>query len=213
MSRVLIIGGGDLAKQINHYILTYDENNEVVGFVDDTVSPGVERFGRNCLGGIRDIENIAKNKGFDKLVLGIGYKHLERREEIFNRFYKNYPFYTFVHPRAFVDNSAVIGSGVIIGPNCVIEQRAKIEDNVFIYNSVSISHDSIVGGHSFIAPTVSIAGFVHIGSCCFLGINATVIDNIRITGNVIVGANSLVVKGIDEPGTYIGQPCKKIIAQ
>jgi sugar O-acyltransferase (sialic acid O-acetyltransferase NeuD family) len=210
MSRVLILGGGDLSKQINHYISVYDKDNEVVGFVDDTVLPGDVRFNRKCLGGFGDIEKIAAGNEFDKLILGIGYKHLIRRKEIFDTYNKVFPFYTFIHPKAFVDDSAEIGSGVIIGPYTVIEQRARVENNVFIYGSVNISHDSIIGGHSFIAPSVSVAGFVHIGSCCFIGINATVIDNINVTGNTIVGAKSLVVKDIDEPGTYVGLPCKKI---
>lgn len=210
MNKVLIIGGGDLAKQIDHYISIYDQDNEVVGFVDDTVSSGSERFNKKCLGGFNDIDKIASNNGFDKLILGIGYKHLIKRKDIFNAYYKTYPFYTFIHPKAFVDDSAEIGTGVIIGPHTVIEQRAKVKNNVFIYSAANISHDSTIGGHSFIAPSVSIAGFVQIGSCCFIGIDATVTDNITITGNTIVGAKSLVVKDIDEPGTYIGHPCKKI---
>lgn len=210
MKRVLIIGGGELSKQINHYITNFDDSAEVIGYVDDTVTPGTIRFNTPSLGLIENISNLYLRGAFNSLVMGIGYKHLQVKKSIFERLIENYSFYSFIHPNSYVDKTAKIGQGVIIGPGVVIEQEAIIEDNAFIYNSVSIAHNSKIGKHSFLTPNVAIAGFVSIGYCCNIGVNTIVIDNIKITDNVQTGAGTVVIKNIEQNGLYVGNPARFI---
>ena len=50
-----------------------------------------------------------------------------------------------------------------------------------------------------------------IGDNCFLGTGAKVIGEITIADNVAIGANAVVCKSIEEPGTtWGGVPAKKI---
>ena len=49
-----------------------------------------------------------------------------------------------------------------------------------------------------------------IGNRCFIGAGATVIDKISICDDVIIGANAAVINNIDSPGTYVGNPVRKI---
>lgn len=207
--RILIIGGGDLAQQFAHYIFYYDKKAVAIGFVDDFINVGVERFSLPCLGSINTIDRLYKEQKFDALALGIGYSHLVFRKQIFDRMQRKIPFYTFLHPTSFIDTSAVIGEGCFIGPHTIIEQRAVIEHNVFIYAGVNVSHDSKISSHSFIAPSVAIAGFVEIGQCCFIGLQSAIIDGVNITSGTVVGAGALVLNHISEPGLYIGSPARK----
>jgi serine acetyltransferase len=43
-----------------------------------------------------------------------------------------------------------------------------------------------------------------------MGTNSSVREKIKISNDVIVGMNAAVVKNIEESGTYVGVPVKKI---
>lgn len=207
--RVVLIGGGDLAQQLAHYIRNYDEQSEVVGFVDDFATKGEERFGVLCLGSVSAVSDLYKHQQLDAVLLGIGYNHMEARQRLFKALRSIVPFYTFVHPTSFIDASAIIGEGCFIGPHTIVEQRTTIEANVFLYGGVNISHDCEVGAHTFVAPSVAIAGFVRVGSRCFLGLHSTIIERVRIADDVVIGAAALVLHHLPEPGLYVGAPARK----
>lgn len=210
MEKILIIGGGELSKQISHYVTFFDSKAQIIGYVDDTIAVGTVKFDKISLGNLNDIPDLYSSGKFDSLIIGIGYKHLQFKQILFEQFTEKYPFYSFIHPNSYIDNKALVGRGVVICPGVVIDQRAVIEDNVFLYNSVSIAHDSKVGAHSFIAPNVAVAGFVAVGKCCNLGINTTVIDNIKIHDNVQTGGGTVITKNIEQSGLYVGNPARFI---
>ena len=49
----------------------------------------------------------------------------------------------------------------------------------------------------------------NIGNHVSLGSNATIMP-VDICDNVVVGAGSVVIKDINEPGIYAGNPCRKL---
>ena len=59
-------------------------------------------------------------------------------------------------------------------------------------------------------PGSIISGDVIIGDRVYLGTNSTIIEKISVCSDVVIGANSVVVKDINENGTYVGVPSKKI---
>ena len=48
-----------------------------------------------------------------------------------------------------------------------------------------------------------------INSKVYIGSNSTILP-VNICSNVVIGAGSTVTKNIDKPGTYAGNPAKKI---
>ncbi|HAZ11733.1 MAG TPA: hypothetical protein DCY86_03015 [Bdellovibrionales bacterium] len=54
-----------------------------------------------------------------------------------------------------------------------------------------------------------ISGSVTIGESCYFGKNYSVINNISIAPNTIVGAGACVVSNIKESGTYVGKAAIK----
>lgn len=52
------------------------------------------------------------------------------------------------------------------------------------------------------------AGNVSICNRCMLGINATVIQELHISGDIIVGADAVVTRALKQKGTYVGIPAK-----
>ena len=209
MKKRAIIGSGDLAKQIAHHSL-HDNHYLPVGFFDDFEIVGKIKNNLPILGDLSQIINEYNNDTFDVIMIGIGYKHLKKREEIFNHLNKKIPFGTIIHSSSFVDRSSKIGQGVFIFPNCSIDINTHIDNNVLIYNGCNISHDSKVGFNSILSPSVQIAGFSNLNGNNILGIGTIVVDNIEVKKNITTGAGSLVIKNLKEPGLYFGSPVKKI---
>jgi sugar O-acyltransferase (sialic acid O-acetyltransferase NeuD family) len=205
MKRLAIIGSGDLGQQIAWYA-SNDNHYEVVGFFDDYAATGEIRHGLPILGKLSDVRASFADGVFDELLLAIGYKHFPERRRIFNELKQAVPFGRLIHSSAYVDTSATIAPGAIIYPGCMLDTNARIEENVLLNVSVVIAHDSIVGAHSFLSPSVNVAGFVRIGSCVNLGIGTTLIDNIILEEGVRTGAGAVVTQSLTQPGLYVGVP-------
>jgi UDP-3-O-[3-hydroxymyristoyl] glucosamine N-acyltransferase len=53
---------------------------------------------------------------------------------------------------------------------------------------------------------ISVNGSARIGKRCFIGTNSTIVQKVSICDDVMVGAGSVVVDDIKEPGKYYGVP-------
>lgn len=106
-------------------------------------------------------------------------------------------------------NTTVL-DGSILCPGSVVTCNVHIGKHVIINVNAAVHHDSIIGSFSTISPGATICGSVLIGRRCFIGANAVVREKIKICDDVVIGAGSVVVKDITEPGIYAGNPCKKI---
>ncbi|KAF2081148.1 acetyltransferase [Flavobacterium sharifuzzamanii] len=204
MKTLAIIGSGDLGQQIAHYAISDNHYGKIV-FFDDfaTVS---EINGYEILGNSDSIEKEYLKRTFDELIIGIGYNHLLVRKTLFERFNGIIPFGKVIHSSSWVDNTAKIENGSVIYPCCSIDANVIIGNNVIINISSVIAHDTKIDSHCFISPRVALAGFIHIKEMCIIGINSTIIDNINITSNTRLGGGTVVIKNIDEPGLYVGNP-------
>ncbi|MDP2385475.1 MAG: acetyltransferase [Bacteroidota bacterium] len=208
-NRLAIIGSSDLGQLIAHHASVNCGFN-VVGYYDDfnTNELNVDQY--PILGKVDQLETDYKNKKFDCLMVAVGYRYMDFREEIFERFKGKIPFAKIVHPSSNIDASVVIGEGCFILPGCVLDRNVILHDNVLLNTACVIAHDTEVGSHSFLSPAVKIAGFSKISKKCIIGINATIIDNIEISEGIQVGAGCVVIKSLKEKGLYVGMPANRI---
>ena len=209
MKRLAIIGSGDLALQIAHHAI-FDNHYSVVGCFDDYKEEG--DFNKNLLilGKLDMIESCYKNDVFDVLIIGIGYNHMDFRNQLFTRYKKIIPFGTIIHSSCQIDKSTMIGSGSIIYPGCNFDMNVEIGENCLIYNGCIIAHDSKIATNSILSPGVNLAGFCFIGENTNFGIGTIISDNVTIVNNVRTGAGAVVVKSISVSGLYVGIPAKKV---
>jgi len=102
----------------------------------------------------------------------------------------------------------VIGNDVEIGANTTIDRGALddtvIEDGVKLDNQIQIAHNVRIGAHTAIAACVGIAGSAKIGSHCTLGGAAMIGGHVTIADRVNISAGTLIMKSLDQPGTYTG---------
>ncbi len=209
MKRILaIIGAGDLGQQIAHFAITDQHYDEVVFFDDFSTNKTIN--GHKVIGKISDVYDAYKNKIFDELLIGIGYKHLGFRKEVYTQFENKIPFGKIIHSTCWVDKTATVHQGCFIYPNCSIDAHATIYNNTILNINCSISHHSSIGSHCFLSPRVAMAGFVTVEEQCIIGINATIIDNIKIAKKTQIGGGAVVINDIINNGLYVGNPAKLI---
>ncbi|CAM4445646.1 acetyltransferase [Flavobacterium terrigena] len=209
MNKILaIIGSGDLGQQIAHYAIS-DMHYEKVVFIDDFTTEKTV-LGHEVIGKTDQIEFLFEQKKFSEILIGIGYKHLQIRKEIFEKYSKTLPFGKIIHSTAWLDSTAIVKSGSVIYPRCSLDANVVVEENSILNIATTIAHDTTIGKHCFLSPRVAIAGFVSVKEQCIIGINSTIIDNIVICNNTQIGGGTVVIKNIEKKGLYVGNPAKFI---
>lgn len=207
MNRLAIIGAGDLGELIAHHAHN-DKHYEVVGFYDDFKDSDASVSKFKVLGKLNNIEKDFNDGIFDCLMVGIGYKFMVFRKNIFQKYYTRIPFGNVIHTSSYIDSSVILGEGIFILPGCTIDKDVILGNNVLVNTAAIIAHDSEIRAHSFISPAANIAGKTIIDECCIIGINATIIDNLRIAPFTQIAGGSVVIKSIDISGLYAGIPAQ-----
>ncbi|NMH29518.1 acetyltransferase [Flavobacterium silvaticum] len=204
MKTLAIIGAGHLGQQIAHYAISDKHYDSVVFFDDVTTEKMVS--GYPVLGNTDTVSEAFSDGLFDEILIGIGYKHLDARKAVFEKFDGKVPFGKIIHSSVILDVDATVNPGCVIYPGCLIDAKAVISENTVLNVSCTIAHDTVIGNHCFLSPRVAIAGFVNVGERCVIGINATLIDNISIVEKTQIGAGTVVIKSIETAGLYVGNP-------
>lgn len=119
-----------------------------------------------------------------------------------------------------------IGDACFVGPFVEIQKGvsigaySKVQSHSFICELVTIGEHCFIGhGVMFVNDLFSEGGpaqgdkgkwkATHIGHHVSIGSNATILP-VRICDKVVIGAGAVVTKDITEPGTYVGNPARKL---
>jgi sugar O-acyltransferase (sialic acid O-acetyltransferase NeuD family) len=132
------------------------------------------------------------------------------RFEIVQRLPKGIQFFNFIHPTALIMDNVEIGEGSFIGAYSILTTNIKIGKHAILNRGNHIGHDCIIGNYFSAMPGAIVSGNVHIGNRVYLGTNSSVIEKKYLLHDIKIGANSTVVKDIEEPGIYVGCPAKNI---
>lgn len=143
-----------------------------------------------------------------KLFIGIG--DPLTRKKIVESLPAETEYFSLIHPNVVISEWVKIGEGSIICAGCILTCDIIIGKHAHINLDCTIGHDCKIGDFFTSAPSVNISGKCSIGNCVYLGTNSSLREKLSIVDNVIVGMGGMVVKSIEEPGTYIGMPVKKL---
>ena len=119
-------------------------------------------------------------------------------------------FPNLIDPSVKMSDLIQLGRGNIICAGTILTVNIQIEDFCIINLDCTIGHDDVLDSFVTIYPSVNVSGNVHVGQCSELGTGTQIIQGIKIKEETIIGAGSVVVKNIDESGTYVGTPVKRI---
>ncbi len=119
-----------------------------------------------------------------------------------------------------IADNVFIGPFVEIQRRVVIGARTRVQSHAFICELVTIGEDCFIShGAMFINDPFRIGGPARgdqtqwkdtiLGDRVSIGTNATIMP-VTICDDVVIGAGSVVTKDITEPGTYAGNPARKM---
>ena len=195
---IIIIGASGHGKVVADIALLngYTE----IMFADS--NPAISKCAGFC---VMDYDSIAANPDGD-LFIAIGDSKIRKRlMEVYN----NRHFPILVHPDAVVANDTTIGAGTVIMAGTVINPGVKIGRGCIINTCSSVDHDCEIGDFVHIAVGSHLGGTVKVENETWIGAGATVSNNVDICAGCMIGVGAVVIKNIEEKGTYFGVPAKK----
>ncbi len=207
MKNLFLIGTGGLFKEHYSYLLDYMEKNSnninLKGIIDIKNSNRIDKFSKLKI----YKENQIKNSKDVFLLLCLG--DIEKRKKIINKF-KNFQFFTLIHPSSYISPKAKIGNGCVISPGVIIAGNPQINDFNNLNFGSYISHDCILKKNNMLSPGTKIMGNCKIGENNFFGVDSVIIQNIKIGNNNILGANCTLLKNIKNNKTLVGTPAREV---
>jgi sugar O-acyltransferase (sialic acid O-acetyltransferase NeuD family) len=213
MEKVIVVGAGGHGAELDEYIRQEGRYCDVIryqlaGFLDDNADNYKQyAFSAPYLGSIQDHE-VDSDCNY---LMGIA--NLKFRKEIAESLIKKGArFLTYIHPGAFVSESAKIGKGVVISYNCTIGPNAEIGDFSMINARASIAHDSKVGSFNFIGPNVCLSGFTSVGNENLFGINSATIPGIKIGNRNKISAGMTLDKNVDDDSVVFYKMKERVIS-
>lgn len=196
MNKLIIIGASGHGKVIADIAVKLGYENIV--FLDDDAAI------KECAGfPVVGKTDEAINMDGDKVV-AIGNARIRERIS------KNIKIVSLVHPDASISRRVKIGEGTVVMAGAIINSDTVIGDGCIINTGASVDHDCLIDNYCHVAVGAHIAGTCHIGEKTWIGAGATVSNNVTICGDCMIGAGAVVVKDLNESGTYVGSPAKKI---
>lgn len=200
MRKLAIIGASGHGKVVAD-IARKNGYKEIV-FLDDDVSI------HEC-GGYPVIGKSSEARTIDAgVIIGIGNAGVRKRIQ------ESIPeekLATLIHPDAVVAEDVVIGVGTVVMAGAVINPGTHIGKGCIINTCSSVDHDCSVGDYVHIAVGSHLCGNVTVGDGTWIGAGATVSNNISICPDCMIGAGAVVVDDIQESGTYVGVPAKRVM--
>ena len=202
MNNLVIVGAGghgkviaDIAEKVGYTDIVFlDDNPEVVSCGSYKVSGG------------RSAASLFPNADF---VVAIG--NAENRRSIQTELLeKGCHIVSLVHPAAVVASSVSMGAGSVVMAGAVVNPGTEIGQGCIVNTCASVDHDCRIGDYVHIAVGAHVVGTVTIGDNTWVGTGAIISNNLKIVGDCVIGAGAVVVKDIEERGTYLGIPAKKL---
>ncbi len=190
---LVVYGGGGHGKAVIELVRAMG-GYEIAGVVDDRLPAGTEVMGVEVVGGGERLVEL-RNRGVGLAVNAVGgIGDISSRVGVFHKLRSAaFEFPTLVHPSAFVEPSAELGSGVQVFPHAYVGSEAVIGFGVIVNTSAVVSHDCRLEDYVNVAPGTLLAGDVHVGAQTLIGMGVTVNLSVHIGQRARVG-NSAVVK-------------------
>ena len=200
-NRLVIVGAGGHGKVIADIAVKNGYTD--ICFVDDSATGS--RMGFPVKGNSTAINEL--NDGDTDFVIGIGNNNV--RKLIAEKYDVNWV--TLVHPLACISLNVTLKEGTVVMANAVINADVSVGKHCIINTSAVIEHDNVIEDYVHISPNVALGGTTRVGKLTHIGIGSSVINNVSICENCVIGAGAVVVADIEHSSTYVGVPAKEII--
>lgn len=206
---IILIGGGGHCKAVID-VIELENKFTIKGILDVKEKIGELVLNYPIIGSDREIENLSKTIKHFFICLGQT-KTSELRKSIHQQLFRlNIQVPIIISPLAYVSKYSGIGAGSIIMHGTKINSGARIGENCILNTNSLIEHDVHLGNNCHVSTGAILNGSVYAGNDVFIGSNSVVADKLSITDRCVIGAGSTVIRSLNEPGIYAGNPVRKI---
>lgn len=209
MKKLIIIGARGFGREVYDLAKVctgYGETFVVKGFLDDNKDV-LNSFNNYppILNSV-DAYDIEKN---DVFVCALG--DVRSKEFYINIIkQKKGSFMSLIHPTAIVNDSTLVGKGIIIGKYAVVSCDGILGDHVVIQAFCALGHDFKVGNYSYLGAFSFMGGYSVLEEMVTLYARASILPHKTVKKGAIVGVNSVVMRNVAQGVTVHGNPAKKI---
>ena len=113
---------------------------------------------------------------------------------------------TLIHPSAIISQDVKIGRGTVVMAGAIVNTGTKIGNGVILNTASSVDHDCIVEDFCHVSVGAHLCGTVHLGAGTWIAAGATVINNVTICPDCLIGAGATVTHDLVNAGIYKGTP-------
>jgi sugar O-acyltransferase (sialic acid O-acetyltransferase NeuD family) len=200
--KICIIGSSGFAKEV-YWLIT--ESN--TGYEVDCFMEPDKYWEEKTVFDIPVKKQSEFNPSIHAAVIGIGNPDIRKKvveEQLSNE--TEYP--SIIHPNVQMSKWVSIGKGAIICSGNIITCDITIGNFSVINLNSTIGHDCLIGDYLTVNPGVNISGLCNLGNNVYFGTNSAIRQGVTVCNDVVIGMGACVVKNIEVPGTYIGNPAK-----
>ena len=209
MKKIIILGASNptiigVIDDINKQGM---ENYEILGFLDNNVSlKGATFHNYRIFGGVEEAARFATDD--IHFVNTIASSSDVRRQTSLDLEKFCDRLATLIHP-SVINHASQVGPGTIVYPGAVLQSEVKIGSHCIISSLSGVAHETTID-FVFIGPNSYVSGRVNIESASFVGVGATILPDLQIGKNAVVGAGSLINKDVAPSTKVFGVPGRVI---
>jgi sugar O-acyltransferase (sialic acid O-acetyltransferase NeuD family) len=195
---ILIYGAGGHAKAVMEMVKSIG-TFQIAGILDDNVPAGTRILDIPVLGSREVIRELVEH-GLRQAVNGVGgIIDINIRVKLFQLMEDNgLSFPALMHPKATVEQSAIIGDGVQVFANAYVGSSTVLNPRCMVNTNAVVSHDCNIGSYTHIAPGALLAGHVHVGERSLVGMGVTTAIGIKIGNYVRIGNGAIIYADIPD---------------
>ena len=204
-SKILLYGGKSTALIVNEMLKDVDINPKYIfdEYIKKLPFKSNAKFSNNK----KDLEKFIEKSNF--FFVCIGMMDGKLRHEISRILRKKgLKQFSLISKDSLIDKTSTYGKGTLVMPNVVVHKFSKIGDDCYLNVNSVIDHECTIGNGVHLMGSCYLAGRVHVEDYASIGANATILPDIKIGKNAIVGAGSVVTKNVKPNEVVIGNPAK-----
>ncbi len=208
LKNLCIIGAGGFGREVSALVSDINKTDATwnfLGFIDDNES-GLTVEGEQILGTVDDLVKM-NPKPYVAIAIA-SYSIREKISKICEK--NNIPVATLIHPSCEIGPKCEIGEGSIVCKKSQFTTNIKVGRFCILNENCALGHDTVLDDYVSVMSQGLFGGESFIGKGCYFGLRSTVINRISIVPECIFGAGCVVVKNIEEKGTYVGVPARKV---
>lgn len=133
------------------------------------------------------------------------------RYDIVQKLPKETKYFSWFHPTSLIMKNVEIGEGSFVGAHCILTTNIKIGRHAILNRGNQVGHDCVIGDYFSMMPGAIVSGNVKIYDCVYMGCNSSIREKISIHSLSTIGMGASVVSNINDNGTYVGVPAKKLL--